>query len=379
MKHILIFANYDIGLYVFRKELIEELLIQYKVTICVPYGEKVDEFIAMGCEYIEIAVDRRGLSPIKDIALLLKYMSIVKKAKPDMVLTYTIKPNVYGGLVCAFKRIPYIANITGLGAAFEKRGLVRTIATFLYKTGLKKCFCTFFQNSDGQAKLLPLLSKNIRNKLIPGSGVNLNHFQFTDYPADRDTVIFNYVGRIMKIKGIEEFLYCAQQIKSKYPEVIFNVIGEFDDCQYEAIVREYNDTGVIRYLGYQNDMKPFIRECNAIIHAGHSEGMSNVLLEHCAMCRPCIAPNIPGCREIVEHDKNGFLFKVGDVQDMLSKIETFLSLDNEEKARMGYAAREKTEREFDRSIVVKEYLETIAEALTNKGSGRLNEFISKNY
>lgn len=364
MKHILILANSDIGLYAFRKELIEELLKQYRVTISLPYGDKVDEFISMGCQYIETVVDRRGINPIKDIRLILKYCRIVRNIKPDVVLTYTIKSNVYGGIACALKGIPYIVNVTGLGAAFENSAVVRTIATLLYKAGMKKCSCIFFQNSDSQERLLPLLNKDLRNKLIPGSGVNTTQFQFRDYPDNGGSIIFNYIGRIMKIKGIEEFLYCSKLIKEKYPNIVFNVIGSFDDNQYESIVNEYNNLGIIRYIGHCNDMKPFIQESNAIIHAGHSEGMSNVLLEHCSMGRPCIAPNIPGCREIVDDGKNGFLFEVANAKDMLKKLEAFIRLDHEEKAKMGYMARKKVEMEFERSIVVKQYLKTIDEALS---------------
>lgn len=361
MKRILILSNSDMGLYVFRKELIEELLKLYKVTLCMPYGTRVKDLVAMGCSYIEASVDRQGVSPIRDFRLLLKYLAVIKKVEPDITLTYTIKPNVYGGLACTLRRVPYITNITGLGAAFEHKGLLRSVVTLLYRVGMIGCTCVFFQNRDGQVKLLPYLQRNLRNKLIPGSGVNLKHFEFSKYPNSEDKVVFNYVGRIMRIKGIEDFLYCANEVKANNDCVHFNVIGSFDELQYKTIVGDYASKGIVQYLGPVNDVRPFISQCNAIIHASYSEGMSNVLLEHCAMGRPCIAPDIPGCREIVENGITGFLFDAGDRHDMLRAIESFISLNNEQKAIMGRKAREKVEREFDRMIIVKEYLDAIAE------------------
>ncbi len=342
-----------------------KLLKQYKVTICVPYGPRVEDLTALGCKFVDIQLDRRGLNPFKDIKLLFRYWVIFNNEKPDIVLTYTIKPNVYGGFISALKNIPYIVNITGLGAAFENRGIVKLIATLLYKISMRKCSCIFFQNIDTKNRLLPLLRHDTYHEIIPGSGVNTNDFEFSEYPDKRECIVFNYVGRIMKIKGIEEFLFCSKEIKREYPYVTFNVIGAIDDLQYEAIIRKYDKLKIINYLGQQSDMKSFIRDSNAVIHASHSEGMSNVLLEHCSMGRPCIAPNIPGCKEIVEHGINGFLFTVCDSQDMLKKIKDFINIDYSTMALMGLEARKKVEICFDRDIIIDAYLAAIDRALTS--------------
>lgn len=224
MGKILILANNDIGLHKFRKELIEELLKDNQVFISLPNGEFVKELIDLGCEFIDTNISRRGTNPITDLKLMFKYKKILNRVKPDVVLSYTIKPNVYGGMMCRLTKTPYIANITGLGTAVENGGVLQSITIFLYKLALKNASCVFFQNKEN-AEFLN--SKGIikgKQKIIPGSGVNLDHYEILDYPED-DTINFLFISRVMKQKGIDQCLDAAMYIGKKYSNTQFHIFG----------------------------------------------------------------------------------------------------------------------------------------------------------
>ena len=373
MKKVLFLSNSSGGLYNFRKELVEELINRgFDVHISSPRGSKIDLFQEMGAKYIETPVDRRGMNLISDLKLILKYRNIIKKVNPDIVLTYTIKPNIYGSIACRWAKKPYLNNITGLGSAFIKPSLLSRILMIMYKIAFKKSRLVFFQNNDNLNYMLGKGTISELYRLIPGSGVNLDRFEYTPYPENSDTIVFNFVGRVMKDKGIDDYLAAARTIKQKYPATRFNIIGSVESSQsyYEGIIAEHEKQGFIEYLGYQKDIAPFLAESHCIIHPSHGgEGMSNVLLETAATGRALIAADISGCREIIDQDENGYLFKAGDADQLVGVIEEFLSLPHQEKAEMGKRSREKVEREFDRRIVVDSYLEEIDKILRTGNRG----------
>ena len=358
---ILILANNDIGLYNFRKELIEKLIeLKHKLYISLPYGERVSDLVNMGCEYIETEVDRRGTNFIKDFKLFNKYRKILKEIKPDIVLTYTIKPNIYGGIVARLKKVPYICNITGLGTATENKSIVQKLIILLYKIALKDVKCCFVQNEEN----LEFLKKNkITNKekykLIPGSGVNLQHFKLLPYPDEKEKIKFLFISRIMKEKGIEQYLETAKYITKKYKNIEFHILG-FCEQEYEGILNDLQKEKIIYYHGLQKDVIPFLKECSCLIHPSYyPEGMSNVLLEAGASGRPVITTNRSGCREIVEDGQTGFIVNQKDSKDLIEKVEKFIRLPIEERKNMGQTARKKVEKEFDRNIVINAYLKEI--------------------
>ena len=358
---ILILANNDIGLYNFRKELIEKLIeLKHKLYISLPYGERVSDLVNMGCEYIETEVDRRGTNFIKDFKLFNKYRKILKEIKPDIVLTYTIKPNIYGGIVARLKKVPYICNITGLGTATENKSIVQKLIILLYKIALKDVKCCFVQNEEN----LEFLKKNkITNKekykLIPGSGVNLQHFKLLPYPDEKEKIKFLFISRIMKEKGIEQYLDTAKYITKKYKNTEFHILG-FCEQEYNEILNDLQKEKIIYYHGLQKDVIPFLKECSCLIHPSYyPEGMSNVLLEASASGRPVITTDRSGCREIVEDRKTGFIINQKDSEDLIEKVEKFIRLPIEERKNMGQTARKKVEKEFDRNIVINAYLKEI--------------------
>ncbi|TMN21936.1 glycosyltransferase family 4 protein [Lentibacillus cibarius] len=358
MARILILANNDVGLYKFRKEVIEALLVDYEVYVSSPHGDLVPDLEEMGCKYINTPMSRRGTNPISDIKLFFNYLQIINNVNPDAVLTYTIKPNVYGGLACRVKGIPYITNITGLGTAAEGNGLLQKITLLLYKVGLKRSDCVFFQNKENEHifKEKSVVSGN--DRLIPGSGVNLKHYRLLDYPKD-DPIHFLFVSRVMQKKGIDEYLKAARFIREKYPNTRFHVLG-FCEEAYQGELNKLQNEDIIQYHGMQSDVREFHKISHCTIHPTYyPEGMSNVLLESAASGRPIITTNRSGCREIVDDGINGYVVEQENSQNLIDKIEMFLNLSHEEKRQMGIAARKKIEEEFDRQIVVDAYMEEI--------------------
>lgn len=360
MKKILIIANSEKGLYNFRKELIEKLLSDSnKVYISVPSGEKSKLLVKMGCKLEETNVDRRGINPFRDMKLLLKYKKLIKKIKPDIVLTYTIKPNIYGGIACEQLNVPYIANITGLGTAVEKGDFLSKILILMYKFAFRRISCVFCQNQQNYDFVKEKCIAKDKLKLIPGSGVNLKRFKIEEYPKN-EKLKFLFIGRIVKEKGIEQYLEMAENIKNKYKNVEFGIVGRFDDKKYKNEIEKLEREDVVKYYGEQNDVRPFIAKSCCIIHPTfYPEGMSNVLLEASATGRPVITTNRPGCKEIVEDGVTGFLVEERNVKELFETVKKFIQIPYEEKKKMGLAARKKIKNEFDRNIVINAYMEEI--------------------
>ena len=360
MKKILILANKDITLLYFRKELIEKLVAEKNdVTVCFPKSDKVNEFINMGCKFIDIKMDRRGTNPVKDMGIIFNYLKILKETKPDIVLTFTIKPNLYGGFACRIKKIPYIANITGLGTALQNEGLLQKLTIFLYHIAFKKIKCCFMQNEDNMKFFDKHKIADGQRKLLPGSGVNLEKYKLLEYPKENDDLEFLFIGRIMKEKGIDLYIETAKYIKSKYKNTKFHVIG-YCEQDYEGILEDLQKEEIIIYHGKQDNMIPFYKlSCCTIHPTYYPEGMSNVLLESAASGRPVITTDKPGCREIVDEGVTGFIVKPQDIESLKIAVEKFINMPYEEKVNMGLAGRRKVEKEFDRNIVIDKYLKEI--------------------
>lgn len=357
---ILILSNSDEGIYRFRKELLIELLKDNEVFVSVLNGRYVKLIEELGCIYVTIEFNRRGTNPIKDLKLLNDYKKILNHIKPDVVLTYTIKPNVYGGLACQSKNIPYISTITGLGSAIENGGILQTISLTLYKAGLKKVSKVFFQNNENMRFMLENRVVNKDNTvLVSGSGVNLEEYTYLDYPEDK-TIDFVYVGRIMKEKGFDQFVDAAKYITSLYKNVRFHVCGMYED-EYKDLVESLQKEGVLTYHGNVMDMKNEIyKNIQCTIHPSYyAEGLSNVLLETCACGRSIITTDKAGCKEVVQDGYNGFIVKQKDSSDLIHKIEKFIKLSYEQRKQMGINARDYVEKYFDRKEVIGRYIEEI--------------------
>lgn len=362
MKKVLILANSSGGLYDFRNELVQKLLLEYEVTVSLPDEVRTKELAEEGCKVVHTPINRRGVNPAEDFKLLLAYRKLLKEEKPDLTLTYTIKPNIYGGFCCRMMKMPYMATVTGLGSTFQKQGIFLKMITAMYRMGLKKAECIFFQNRENQGIFEKHHIQGRKSKLVSGSGVNLKRHCFEPYPAD-DQVRFLYVGRMMREKGIEELLTAAKELSGEHTE--FWLLG-YPDEDYQDKLDAYEEEGYIRQLGFDPDVHEYIKNSSALVLPTYHEGMSNVLMEASATGRPVIATNISGCKEIFEEGVTGFGCKPKSSEDLVRALQKILKLSREERAVMGRKAREKMEREFDREKVADTYKSEIDLILNGK-------------
>ena len=318
MKRVLFLVNHDVVIYNFRRELVEELLKEgCEVIISSPYGERIDLLKDLGCKYIETKLDRHGTNPITEIKLLFYYMELIKAVKPDIILSYTIKPNLYGALAAAKCKVPILVNITGLGSAVENPGCLQKAMITAYKIAFQNVKKIFVQNEENQHFFVQHHISEDKLKLLPGSGVNLQQFHVLDYP-EGENVEFVFISRIMKEKGI------------------------------------------ITYHGLIMDIRDVLQYTHCTVHPTYyPEGISNVLLESAASGRPIITTDRSGCREVVDDGVNGYMVPQKDSKALIQAVEKFLKLSNKERFKMGLAARAKVEREFDRKVVVEAYMKEV--------------------
>lgn len=360
MKKILILANEEIGFYCFRIELAERLMQEdYEVVLSAPKGMYRDTFEKMGIKRIITPLNRHGTNPLEDIVLFTRYLCMIIREKPSVILTYTIKPNLYGSLAARLCRVPCIANVTGAGILFQNKSLSRSMVSMLMHIAFKKNKCIFFQNRHN----MELFQKNRlcgqKAILLPGSGVNLSKHRYQEMPDSTDTVKFLMLGRVCEDKGILEFLQATKIMMDKYANCEFIIAGPSDDDVLQEKVNEtaskYPRLHVFGLLS-ADEASRLIASVHCLVNPSHHEGMSNVLQEAAATGRAVIASDIPGCQEIVDDGVSGFLFQVTNTASLIKAMEKFINLSIDEKKRMGKAGRYKIEQVFDRDIVVNAYL-----------------------
>lgn len=358
-KRILFLANHFITLYSFRKEVINAMVRQgHELYLSLPKSDENKYFEGLGCHIIETEIDRRGVNPIKDIRLILFYKKMIPQVNPDIIFSYTIKPNIYGTLVSNGK-YRQVCNITGTGATFLKRSLVSSICEVLYKLSIKRCYKVFFQNTgDRDFFIKERLVKN-NYAMLPGSACNLQQHIFKPLPEGNE-IRFIFIGRVMKLKGIDQYLQAAEIIRKKYPNTKFFIAGWNEQPDYMRLVEEAQKAGWVEYIGFRKDIDQWIEKCHCTILPSHGgEGVPNVLLESAATGRICIGSKINGTMDVIENGKNGYLFNTGDGMDLARQIEKFILLSPEKRSAMGKAGREKVEHEFDRRIVINAYMNEV--------------------
>lgn len=366
-KRILFLAQHFITLYSFRRELIEILIEEgHEVYLSLPDAKDNKYFQDLGCKIVSTAIDRRGVNPLKDLKLITFYKKMIPKINPDIIFSYTIKPNVYGSIVTNLlnkkKRKIYkqVCNITGTGATFLEDNWIAKICRALYRHSVKNCYKVYFQNVADKDMFIACNMIKDNWDMLPGSGVNLEQFSLTQMP-NCDSVNFVYIGRVMKLKGIDEYLEAAKQIKTKFPNTNFFIAGFIEEGEYKEKVENYGESVIP--LGFVKDITGVIEKCHCTILPSHGgEGVPNVLLESAAMGRICIGSRIPGTEDVIEDEKTGYLFEAGNVTDLVSAITKVLNLSDAEKKEMGMAGRKKVEMEFDRNIVIRKYLDEVHKA-----------------
>ena len=359
MRKILILTNHSYMLYRFRKELIQTLMQDHEVVLSMPFVGHEEDFMAMGLRCIETEVDRRGIDPRRDLKLFAFYRKLLKAEQPDMVITYSIKPNIYGGWACMLAGVPYCTNVQGLGTAFQKKGLAQ-IVTVMYRTALLKAKTVFFEN---QGNANEFLSRHIiperKVTVLNGAGINLDAYKTQPYP-ENDQVRFLFLSRLMAEKGVGELLTATKRLHDELGDrVALDLVGFYEDdacqAQAEALIQE----GIAVFHGFQPEPRPFYANADCVVLASYHEGMSNVLLEASATGRPIITSNICGCREAVDEGVSGLLCTVKDADSLYEQMKKMALLPRSERERMGLAARSKMERQFDKNIVVKNTIDAI--------------------
>jgi glycosyltransferase involved in cell wall biosynthesis len=363
-KTVMLIGSSEVSICNFRKELVYRLLNEgFNVVISSPYGSKFDELIEKGCIFVDTSMARRSKNVFRDVALLKKYVDIMREHKPDIVITYTIKPNLYGGIAAKMLDIPYIMNITGLGTEIEKSGITRTTLLTALKPLLLKSECVFFQNIAHLNLFRKMGMVNQNYKLVSGSGVNLDEHKVLPYPSDDDEINFLYVGRLMKDKGINELVEATEIAKLQNNKIKVTALG-FCEESYQKQFESINDKNIVNHLEYTDDVDSEIEKCHAVILPSYHEGMSNALLEGAACGRPLLASDVAGCFETIDNDESGFLFKAKNAKDTADKMLKFAALPEKEKFIMGLKGRKKMEEEFDREKVVDAYMDEIYSALS---------------
>lgn len=356
-KTILILANFSAGLYNFYAELLTELLKEYHVVCSLPDNAKANEIKELGCEVVFSPMSRRGMNPVEDIKLYRNYRKLIKDINPILVIAYTIKPNIYGGLACRSLRKPYLVTVAGLGSVFHNRGkhIIKKLVICLYRTGIKKAACVFFQNVENKAIFEKYKIKGKSSRMVGGAGVNLKKFRMEPYPTD-EGFRFLFVGRVMKEKGIDEFLEAAEALHSE--KIRFQILG-FCEEDYQKQLDRAEVRGIIDQLGFSPDVRPYYKQASAVVLPSYHEGLSTVLMEASATGRPVIASDIPGCREVFDEGETGFGLMKGDSESLITALRKFMAVDMPKRALMGRKAREKMGNEFDRDKVVAAYINEI--------------------
>ena len=364
-RTIVLSANSDWNIANFRGGLIRSLVSAgYEPVIIAPQDPLVDgRMRELGVARFPIAINRSGLNPYADFRLIRSYRQLLREIRPAAYLSFTIKPNIYGSLAAASLGIPAVPNVSGLGTAFIRGGLIQQIVTRLYKRGFRRAAAVLFQNQEDMALFLDRrLIREDQAVLLAGSGVDLEHF--SPVPPAKGPPTFLFVGRLLRDKGVAEFVEAARQLRQTLPDARFQLLGPFDEENRTAISAAELDRwvkeGIIEYLGTSDDVRPFIAAASAVVLPSYREGLPRSLLEASAMARPLIACDVAGCRDVVDDCRNGFLCNVRDSSSLAGAMERFAGLTAEERAAMGKTARRKVQDRFSEDLVVASYLELLS-------------------
>jgi len=372
MKTIALVANTSWSIFNFRLGLIRHLVLGgYRVVVIAPKDSFTSNLISEGIEYHEININNYGTNPFTEVKLIIQFIKLYKALKPDLVFHYTIKPNIYGSFASAYCKIPSIIITTGLGHLFEFKNIaVRWITLFLYRIA---CFLTkevwFLNSNDQDVFIYKRIVKKSKTRILKSEGINTDWFKPNQGKQNNSNPTFLFAGRILKDKGILEFIEASKIIKQKYPHITFEVLGFIDQSNPNSIPYEqiliWQRENTIKYLGETSDVRPFLQKASCLVFPSfYREGVSRVLMEAASMETPIITTENVGCKEIVEHNRNGFICNPKNVNSLVQAIEKFVTLDPNEKLVMGKLGRLKMIREFDESIVLKTYDNVIQKILS---------------
>jgi glycosyltransferase involved in cell wall biosynthesis len=362
-----LFANTSWYLYNFRARLIADLVSRGgEVTTIAPIDEYTAKLGQLGTRHIPMPIDSASTNPLRESVLLLRLIRLMRRERPDLLLTFTPKPNIYGCLAASTAKVPVIANVSGLGRAFVKAGVLAWLVRRLYRLALRRSVRTFFQN---QYDLTDFIKRGIvsthNTEQLPGSGVDLERFHPSLRKSRSATVfVFLFAARLLRDKGVEEYVQAAERLKRENPNTRFLLVGFLGVNNPAAIsksaIEAWQQDGVIEYLGATDQMTTLYAEADCVVLPSYyREGVPRTLLEAASMAIPVITTNTPGCEDAVENGRTGYLCKPRDVEDLARQMRRMLNLSSEEREELGRAARKKMETEFDERFVINRYLEVV--------------------
>lgn len=360
MKKVLIITNHSFMFWQFRRELAQTMVQRgYEVVLACPLGDRVEDLRGLGLKLVDTPLNRRGTSPVEELALYRRYRKLLEEQKPDMVVTYSIKPNVYAGSICAKRGIPYCVNVQGLGTAFQKP-LFAKAASGLYRFALRKAKAVFFENEGNAAYFRDHKIVEARKQVVlHGAGVNMEHYALQPYP-DNECVRFLYLGRMMQEKGIDELFSAVHRLHREGHRFFLDLVGFYEDA-YAEQVKQLEEMGICHFHGFQIEARPYYAAADCVVLPSYHEGMSNVLLEAASIGRPLITSDIPGCREAVDPGITGYTCPVKDEQGLYEAMKRFLTLTREQREAMGLAGNAKMREMFNKKDVVEKTLNAIFE------------------
>ncbi|MDN5216222.1 glycosyltransferase family 4 protein [Fulvivirgaceae bacterium BMA12] len=361
---VAIVINTSWNIYNFRLGLVKALIDSgHEVVAIAPEDDYSRLLVENGCKFVAVSMDTQGVNPIKDLKLVYNLWKTYRKIAPDVILQYTIKPNIYGSLAARLLKIPVINNVSGLGTVFLKKNLLSGISKLLYRIAFLSPKRVFFQNEDDRKLFLDRkLVKPEKTALLPGSGINLQRFSQLPMP-DSGGFSFLLISRIIQDKGIREFIEAIRLLRSENVNARFQVLGAKDPKHKRGIplaeIDQWVTGGLIEYLGTTDDVQSFISSAHCVLLPSYREGTPRTLLEAAATGRPLIASDVPGCREVVKHGYNGLLCEVKSAEDLAGKMKDMMNFEDEMLTEMGNNSRKLVENNFDEQIVINKYCQTI--------------------
>lgn len=368
MPKVLIIVNSIKWLLTIREELVDDLISSgHTLSVIGKFDADEIKMRKKNVMYYNTVIERRGTNLFKDLLLIHSYKKYLEMISPDIVLTFSIKANIYGAIVARYFRVPSIVTITGLGSGLQNKSCLSNLLIRLYRVALKKTECVFFQNKANLAYMIEnrVISEGKKVRVVCGSGVNLHRFKVLEYPNNSSNIRFLFIGRIMKEKGVGELIRAFNSVNSKYLNTSLELLGSYED-EYLDVKKEAVNNNSILYHGEVNDVVPYIGSCHCVILPTYHEGMANVLLEAAASGRPVIASRIPGCQETFVEEVSGLGCEPRDVDSLVRAMEMFINLPHEKKWQMGINGRIKMEREFDRQVVNSAYLQEINDSIQER-------------
>lgn len=363
--HMVLTVNAAWNIWNFRKPLVQALLDDgHRVTVLAPHDETVPLLEGLGCTFVPLEMERKGLNPLSDLVLMRRFRNHFGELAPDLVLSFTIKNNLFGAMAARSAKIAFIPNVTGLGTAFLGGRWLQAVAEKLYRTAFRRLPLVFFQNADDRDLFVRRkLVKPAQASLLPGSGIDLEQFAEAPFPCAGGPTRFLMIARLIRDKGVFEYIEAARKLRTEGVAAEFHLLGPLGAENRTAIdagqLREWQAEGIIEYHGTTEDVRPFITDAHCVVLPSYREGAPRTLIEGAALGRPAVASDVTGCNSVVEEGVTGLLCNVRDALDLAEKLRDFAALTREAQAAMGGAARSRMEREFSVDVVIQAYRDAI--------------------